>query len=146
MKIIKGDITKIKADAIVNAANTSLQHGGGVARAIVAAGGKVIQEQSDKIGWCPIGKAVCTSAGNLPAKYVIHVPTIDYRSGKKASLVEIKKGAKAAFKLAKKLGCKSIALPLLGAGVVGLNKENVCKALEEASSQFSEISSFLVIR
>ena len=66
MKLVLGDITKISADAIVNAANTKLQHGGGVAAAIVRAGGEVVQKESDDIGWCALGKAVVTGAGNLP--------------------------------------------------------------------------------
>jgi len=72
------NITDLEVDAIVNAANTELQHGGGVAAAIVGAGGRVIQEESDRIGWCDLGKAVATGAGALKARYVIHVPTVDY--------------------------------------------------------------------
>ena len=91
MKLILGDITQITTDALVNAANTQLQHGGGVAAAIARAGGEIIQKESDQIGWCDIGKAVVTGAGRLPAKCLIHVPTIDYTTGKKASLEDIKK-------------------------------------------------------
>ena len=89
MKLLSGDITKIKTDALVNAANTQLQHGGGVAAEIAAAGGEVIQKESVDIGWCDIGKAAVTGAGKLPAKCVIHVPTIDYTTGKKADLEDI---------------------------------------------------------
>jgi len=72
LTVVLGDITEEEVDAIVNAANSYLKHGGGVAGAIVRKGGKVIQEESDKIGYCPVGSAVYTSAGNLKAKYVIH--------------------------------------------------------------------------
>ncbi|MDD5573466.1 MAG: macro domain-containing protein, partial [Candidatus Hydrothermia bacterium] len=70
--VVQGDITEENVDAIVNAANSRLKHGGGVAGAILRKGGKVIQDESDKIGYCPVGKAVVTSGGNLKAKYVIH--------------------------------------------------------------------------
>jgi O-acetyl-ADP-ribose deacetylase len=76
IEVIKGDITKIKADAIVNAANSSLMGGGGVDGVIHGAGGPAILEECKKIvsrqGRCKTGEAVITTAGNLPAKYVIH--------------------------------------------------------------------------
>ncbi len=119
----------LAVDAIVNAANTQLQHGGGVAPAIVRAGGRAIQEESDRIGWCDIGSAVATSAGTLPAKHVIHVPTIDYQNRRRATLDEIERGTRAALDLARELGCGSIAFPLLGAGVVGLPTVEVARAV-----------------
>lgn len=145
MRIVVGDITKISADAIVNAANTKLQHGGGVAAAIIRAGGEIIQEESNKIGWCDIGKAVVTGAGNLPAKCVIHVPTIDYTGGKRTTLEEIKKSVLAALEIAKNTGCKSVTFPLLGAGVVGLPSVEVAKVMKEATASFPEIESTLVV-
>ncbi|MEM4637114.1 MAG: macro domain-containing protein, partial [Nitrososphaerota archaeon] len=72
IELIKGDITDLEVDVIVNAANSSLKMGGGVAGAILRKGGRVIQEECDKIGYCPVGGAVITSAGNLKARYVIH--------------------------------------------------------------------------
>ncbi|MEM1554609.1 MAG: macro domain-containing protein, partial [Thermoproteota archaeon] len=76
ISLIKGNITKVRADAIVNAANSWLKHGGGVAGAIVREGGRIIQEESDRIvrerGPVKVGEAVYTSAGSLNAKYVIH--------------------------------------------------------------------------
>ncbi|HEX7456372.1 MAG TPA: macro domain-containing protein [Candidatus Nanoarchaeia archaeon] len=146
MKLVLGDITQISADAIVNAANTQLRHGGGVAAAIVRVGGQIVQDESDKIGWCDIGKAAVTGAGNLPAKCVIHIPTIDYKTGKRADLDDIKKGMLSALEIAKNTNCKKVAFPLLGAGVVGLPVEDVAKAMKEAADSIPEIESILVIR
>jgi len=146
MKLVLGDITKISADAIVNAANTRLQHSGGVAKALVDTGGQIIQNESNEIGWCDIGKAVVTGAGNLPAKCVIHVPTIDYTTGKKAILPDIKKGVLAALEIAKNTGCKTVAFPLLGAGVVGLPSTDVTRVMKEAADSVPETESILVVQ
>ena len=146
MKLVLGDITKVSADAIVNAANTQLKHGGGVAAAIVSDGGSIIQKESDNIGWCDIGKAVSTNAGHLPAKSVIHIPTIDYTTDKRAPLSDIKKGVLVALEIAKNTNCRKITFPLLGAGIVGLPLEDVAKAMKEAVDTAPEIESILVVR
>ena len=86
-----------------------------------------------------------TGAGNLPAKCVIHVPTIDYTSGKRATLPDIKKGVLAALEIAKNTKCKRITLPLLGAGVVGLPVVDAAKAMREAADSTTEIESILVV-
>ncbi len=146
IKIIKGDITKVEADAIVNAANTTLQHQGGVAEAIVKAGGIVIQEESEKIGTVDIGKVAVTSAGNLKAKVIIHIPTVDLLSGRRATLEDIYIGAYEAFKKVEELKLKSVALPLLGAGVVSLPKEDVMSQIVFAAANFSELDITLVVK
>ena len=129
IRVHEGNITDLEVDAIVNAANTELQHGGGVAAAIVRAGGRVIQDESDRIGWCDLGKAVVTGAGSLKAKHVIHVPTIDYRSSQRAGLAHIEAGVRAALALARELGARSIGIPLLGAGIAGLPRRQVAEAM-----------------
>ena len=73
IKLVRGDITERNTDAIVNAANSYLKHGGGVAAAIVRKGGSTIQDESDKIGFVSVGSAVITTAGKLSSKAVIHV-------------------------------------------------------------------------
>ncbi len=143
MKVYYGGVTELEADAIVNAANTQLRHGGGVAAAIVRAGGRVIQEESDRIGWCDLGKAVATTAGALRAKYVIHVPTIDYTHGRRASVDDIYRGTRAALELCRELGLKSVALPLLGAGIVGVPPREVAEAMVRAMDEFPDIESTL---
>ena len=139
IRLHEGSITELDVDAIVNAANTQLQHGGGVAAAIVRAGGRVIQEESDRIGWCDLGKAVATGAGSLKARHVIHVPTIDYRSGRRASLGDIEAGTGAALALARALGDRSIAFPLLGAGIVGLPRRQVAEAMLRALHEAPDV-------
>ena len=116
MNIHYGPVTELQVDAIVNAANTQLRHGGGVAAAIVRAGGRTIQEESDRIGWCDLGKAVATGAGNLKARYVIHVPTIDYTRGRRAGLDDIYEGTRSALQLCRDLGLKSVGFPAVGRG------------------------------
>jgi len=139
MRIHYGPVTELEVDAIVNAANTQLRHGGGVAAAIVRAGGRVIQEESDRVGWCDLGKAVATTAGSLKARYVIHVPTIDYKGGRRASLDDIYRGTKAALELCRELGLKSAAFPLLGAGIVGVPSREVAEAMARAIAEFPDI-------
>src|SRR3970282_1575113 len=79
LRLVSADLTERDVDAIVNAANTHLQHGGGVAGAIVRKGGRIIQEESDKIGFVPVGGAAITTAGKLKARSVIH--TVGPRMG-----------------------------------------------------------------
>lgn len=130
MEVHNGNILDLDVDVIVNATNTQLQHGGGLAAAIVDAGGPSIQEESDEIGWCDLGSAVATAAGALSARHVIHVPTIDYSAGRSAAtLDEIERGTKAALDLAKGLRARSIAFPLLGAGHAGLQAADVARAM-----------------
>lgn len=146
MKTVIGDLTQISADAIINPANTNLKHAGGVACALVKKGDQIIQEETNKIGYCPIGEAIYTSAADLKAKYILHVPTIDYQKNIKANLNDIRAGFTNALKLAKKLKLKSVATPLLGTGVVGLDKKEVEKIISSISSLFPELEVILVKR
>ena len=141
MNIHYGPVTELQVGAIVNAANTQLRHGGGVAAAIVRAGGRAIQEESDRIGWCDLGKAVATGAGNLKARYVIHVPTIDYTRGRRAGLDDIYEGTRSALQLCRDLGLKSAGFPLLGAGIVGVAAREVAAAMARAIDEFPDIES-----
>ncbi|MEM1578323.1 MAG: macro domain-containing protein [Archaeoglobaceae archaeon] len=124
-----GDITKLEVDAIVNAANTRLYMGGGVAGAIKRAGGREIEEEAVKKGPIKIGEAVVTSAGKLKAKFVIHAPTmeLDFKTDEnKVRLATI-----AALNKANELKIESIAFPALGTGVGGLSKDLVAKVMVE---------------
>ena len=117
IKILQGDITELKVDAIVNAANNKLVMGGGVAGVIRKKGGKVIEEEAVKKGPIEIGGAVATSAGKLPSKYVIHAATMamDFKTDE----VKIRNSCRNALKIAEELKIKSIAFPALGCGVGG---------------------------
>ncbi len=117
IKIIKGDITELKVDAVVNAANNKLVMGGGVAGAIKKKGGRIIEDEAVKKGPIEIGGAVYTSAGNLSAKYVIHAATMgmDFQTDE----IKIRNSCKSALGMAEELKIKSLAFPALGCGVGG---------------------------
>ena len=134
--VIKGDLTKIKADAIVNAANDRLQHGGGVAGAIVRAGGQVIQEESNKIGFVPVGNAAITTAGKLPAKFVIH--TVGPRMGEGKEDEKLKSATLNSLKLAEKNSLESIAFPAVSAGIFGFPKDSCAKIMVENAIEYAK--------
>ena len=141
---IQSDITKISADIIVNAANTELMHGGGVARAIAKAAGEELEKESREISFCPLGDFVVTTAGNLSAKKVVHIPTIDYKNKQKISYEQLKEVWRKVLNFCRENNYKSIATPLLGAGVVGLNPQKVKEILEEAGREFDDLEIMIV--
>lgn len=120
LTIVQKDITTLKVDAIVNAANTALAPGGGVCGAIFAAAGKRELEQAcRKLGGCPTGQAVFTEGFALPAKYVIHTAGPIWRGGGEGEATLLKDCYENALHLALKLGCRSVAFPLISAGIYG---------------------------
>lgn len=112
------DITTLDVDAIANAANTRLAHGGGVAGAISAAGGPEIQRESDERAPIAIGEAVATGAGELPSRWVIHAATMD--PGGPTSAEAVRGATASTLRVADELGAKSLALVAFGTGVGGL--------------------------
>jgi O-acetyl-ADP-ribose deacetylase len=134
LRLIKGDITERNVDAIVNAANSYLSHGGGVAAAIVQKGGRIIQDESDKIGYVPVGNAVITTAGKLPCKAVIHV--VGPRNGETKENEKLSIGVYNALKLAQQNGFKSISIPAISTGIFGFPKDKCAKILVEESIKF----------
>ena len=115
---IQNDITRVIADAIVNAANSQLAGGGGVDGAIHRAGGPSILEECRKIGGCPPGSAVATRAGKLPAKWVIHAVGPVYH-GKEKDVEQLASCHLKCLDLALEKGCRSIAFPAISTGAYG---------------------------
>ena len=138
LEIVRHDITKMKVDAIVNAANTALKMGGGVCGAIFrAAGASELQEACDKISGCTVGEAVITDGFKLDAKFIIHTPGPIWQGGSNQEASLLKESYYNSLELAKNHQCESIAFPLISTGIYGYPKE---EALQIA---VSTISSFL---
>ncbi len=136
IRIVHGDITEEQVDAIVNAANEYLKHGGGVAGAIVRKGGYIIQEESDKIGYVPTGSAAVTGAGNLPAKFVIHAVGPVWQGGDKNEDEKLKSAILSSLKIADEKKLKSISFPAISAGIFGFPKERCAKILLNTALKF----------
>lgn len=134
IRLVQGDITEQETDAIVNAANSYLQHGGGVAGAIVRKGGHIIQEESNKIGYVPVGEAAVTTAGKLPAKYVIHA--VGPRWGEGDEDNKLKRAILSSLKLASEKNLTSIAIPAISSGIFGFPKDRCAEILIRESAGY----------
>ena len=119
VEVLDGDITALEVDAIANAANTQLAHGGGVAGAISRAGGAEVQRESDRRAPIGLGAAVETTAGDMPARWVIHAATM--RLGGPTSADIIRRATAATLWKAEELGVRSLALVAFGTGVGGFS-------------------------
>lgn len=136
INVKKGDITKMQVDAIVNAANSGLRGGGGVDGAIHRAGGPAIMEKCRKIGGCPTGEAVITTAGNLPAKFVIHTVGPVWGGGNKNEEKLLANAYDNSLNLAMGNGLKSIAFPNISTGVYGFPKDLASSIAIETTRNF----------
>ena len=116
INVLLGDITEVKVDAIVNAANNTLLGGGGVDGAIHRVGGKTILEQCKKIGGCPTGEARITTAGNLPSNYIIHTVGPIYKDGDSREERLLYEAYYNSLLLAEEYNIKSIAFPSISTG------------------------------
>jgi len=130
-----GSITTLSVDAVVNAANSDLWMGSGVAGAIKRKGGDIIEQEAMAQGPIKPGEAVITSAGSLSAKYVIHCAGMS--PGEPATFDFVKSSVREALRLATENELTSIAFPAIGAGVGGLSKEQSTKAIIEAIEDHS---------
>ena len=117
IEVLEADITLLEVDAIANAANTELRHGGGVAGAISRAGGPAIQRESDAATPIGLGEAVATGAGELPARWVIHAATMHLGGPTSAEI--IRAATASTLAVADELGARSLALVAFGTGVGG---------------------------
>src|SRR5215213_10286945 len=117
LEVRRADVTQIEVDAIANAANTELKHGGGVAAAIARAGGPEVQRESDQRAPIGLGEAVETTAGDMPARYVIHAATMELGGPTAAEIIE--QATRSTLARAEELGCRSLALVAFGTGVGG---------------------------
>jgi O-acetyl-ADP-ribose deacetylase (regulator of RNase III) len=117
VEVLEVDITGLEVDAIANAANTQLRHGGGVAGAISRAGGEAIQRESDARAPIAIGEAIETSGGDMPCRLVIHAATMEL--GGPTSAQAIRDATASTLRLADDLGARSLALVAFGTGVGG---------------------------
>ncbi len=143
IRILRGDITAEQVDAIVNAANPYLKHGGGVAAAIVRKGGETIQRESDEWvrqhGMVPTGQVAITGAGNLPAKAVIHAvgPVWSEHTPERADEL-LKSAVWNSLMAAHNQGFESIALPAISSGIFGFPKERCAAILLDTAKEFCE--------
>ena len=140
----KGDITREKADAIVNAANPSLLGGGGVDGAIHRAAGPGLLEECRKLGGCRHGEARITGGHNLPAEFVIHTPGPIYKDGKHGEPDTLKNSYYNSMKLAKDNNLKSIAFPAISTGVYGYPKDEGAKIALKTVVDFMMTENYLI--
>ena len=119
LRLVIGDITKLRVDAIVNAANSGLRGGGGVDGAIHRAGGPAIMRELAEMKGCPTGSAVVTTAGALPAKYVFHAVGPVYRNGKHGEPELLASCYRTCLDLAEERDVQTISFPAISTGVYG---------------------------
>jgi O-acetyl-ADP-ribose deacetylase (regulator of RNase III) len=134
IRLIKGDITARNVDAIVNAANSYLQHGAGVAAAIVRKGGQIIQQESDKLGFVPVGSAAITTSGKLPCKAVIHA--VGPRMGEGGEDIKLGKAIRASLLLASERRFRNVSFPAVSSGIYGFPKDRCADILVNESINF----------
>ena len=127
VEVQQADVTKLEVDAIANAANTRLAHGGGVAGAISRAGGPEVQRESDERAPIGLGEAVETTAGDMPARYVIHAATMELGGPTSAEIIE--RATESTLAKAEELGCSSLALVAFGTGVGGFPLDEAARLM-----------------
>ena len=144
-EVVWNDITKMQVDAIVNAANSRLAPGGGVCGAIFAAAGyEKLDRACRAIGGCPTGQAVLTDGFVLPAKYVIHTVGPIWQGGNSGEPEQLRSCYRNSLQLALARGCRSIAFPLISAGIYGYPWEEALQIAKEAIEDFLQTDTMMV--
>ena len=133
LEVIAADVTKLEVDAIANAANTQLRHGGGVAGAISRAGGPEVQRESDVKAPIGLGEAVETTAGDMPARWVIHAATMELGGPTSAEIIE--QATRSTLAKAEELGARSLALVAFGTGVGGFPIDEAARIMVGAARE-----------
>lgn len=133
---VTGDITTEAVDAVVNAANEHLRHGGGVAGAISLRGGPSIQEESLRVAPVPTGSAKATGAGQLPCRHVIHAVGPIWRGGMAGEDALLASAARSALRVASDLGCRTVSMPAISSGIYGFPVERAARILVETAAAF----------
>jgi O-acetyl-ADP-ribose deacetylase len=133
LEVISADVTKLEVDAIANAANTQLRHGGGVAGAISRAGGPEVQRESDAKAPIELGEAVETTAGEMPARWVIHAATMELGGPTSAEVIE--RATRSTLAKAEELGARSLALVAFGTGVGGFSLDEAARIMVGAARE-----------
>jgi O-acetyl-ADP-ribose deacetylase (regulator of RNase III) len=131
LEVQQADVTRLEVDAITNAANTQLRHGGGVAAAISRAGGPAVQRESTEKAPIGLGDAVETTAGDMPARYVIHAATMEL--GGPTSAEVIAQATRSTLAKADDLGCRTLALVAFGTGVGGFPLDEAARLMVDAA-------------
>ena len=135
LEVIAADVTALEVDAIANAANTQLIHGGGVAGAISRAGGPEVQRESDERAPIGLGEAVETTAGQMPARWVIHAATMELGGPTSADIIE--RATRSTLAKAEELEARSVALVAFGTGVGGFPLDEAARIMVGAAREHS---------
>ena len=143
IELAKTDITRMRVDAIVNAANEALQLGSGVAGAIRLHGGPTIQEECDQIGTCAVGQAVVTKAGKLSAKWIIHAVGPVWKGGTYGEEMLLASAVLQALRRGEDIGAASVAIPAISTGVFGFPLELAAEITVAAARSFAPAAEYV---
>lgn len=147
LQLTRQDITTMKVDAIVNAANRALLPGGGVCGAIFAAAGcEALERACAKLGGCPTGQSVITEGFLLPARYIVHTVGPIWHGGAQGEPKQLASCYRTAIAVAREHGCRSMAFPLVSSGIYGYPKEEALRiAVETITAEMQDMQVYLTL-